>query len=448
MFRVVVASIPSGWACSRADGWLDMNLSEDVRSVAERLIRAGTPNYYRVLDLGCGLAPLLSDLKDLAGDNPFFYQGIDQSSTVAREAAARFGVGDGAMTFSAGDLLELCSEEQLPWYNVVIARDLVEHLGEAEGLCELISRVLVNDGVFYMRTPLVRDSAEGSSEGFTKEHFCSSVVRRFERQTLFDLHLFESETDGKRHINLLGHKRSITQFDRHHYAFGYDRGLSGLKALITPYVDQVNHFGDEHRTIRHEGYLASMTDQDFGTVMDCLQRAVDRIRPGKRACYMKDKLNVQHTGMRFRLHQDATANWNDIIGPFEFVTFGVPLEPVVDASYGGTRLVYEQGHSTSLLDCSSTSAIDPEAYSASVGRPTRYLNCLATPGTYYAYDQYVLHDSSENQRSDSRSVLFISCILTDDADIYSRSFSRHFEPLLETRPGLDIKRHSGRRAQI
>ncbi|CAN0527318.1 unnamed protein product, partial [Laminaria digitata] len=372
--------------------------------------------YYRVLDLGCGRAPLLADLKEVAGENPFFYQGIDLSSTVVEEAAARFAGGAGDVEFSARDLLDLCGEEQLPWYNVVIARDVVEHLDDVEGLCELISRVLVNDGVFYIRTPLALNVATGSSEGFTKEHFDRAVLRSFERQTLFDLHLFESETGGIRHLNLVGHKRSITQFDRHHYAFGFDRGLSGLKALITPYVDRVNHFGDEHRTIRHEGYLASMTDQHFGTVMDCLQRAVDRIRPGKRVCYMKDKLNVQHRGMRFRLHQDATANWNEIIGPFEFVTFGVPLEPVLDAGYGGTRLVHEQGHSTSLLDCSSTSAIDPEAYSASVGRPTRYLNCLATPGTYYAYDQYVLHDSSENQRDDSRSVLFISCILTDDAD--------------------------------
>ncbi len=415
------------------------------RKTAQRLIGAEAPKYYRVLDLGCGLAPLLPHLKECVGDNPFAYQGIDISKTLTADAANLHGDYDGTAEFVAKDVLDLNTEAELPWYNVVIAQDVIEQVDEVYELCNLIGKVLVNDGVFYIRTPLVSEGSDGPTRGFTREHFEHTVVRRFEGEMLYDLHLFESGTAASRYLNLFGSKRTCKQFAEYHQAFGYEPGLANLKALMAPYVDQVNHFGDHDRTIRHEGYLAAMTEEDFGTVMNCLQRAVHRIRPGKSVCYMKDKLNIQYEGMRFRLHQDATANWNQIIGPFEFITFGVPLEPVVDASYGGTRLVIEQDYSTGLLDCTPTSAIDVDKYGASIGRQIQYLNCLAAPGTYYAYDQYVLHDSSKNQRSDSRSVLFISCIVTDDGDIYSRSFSRRNEHLLETRPGLDVKRHAGRR---
>ena len=419
-----------------------------THATAERLIGRRDANYYRILDLGCGLAPLLPALRQRVGEHPIAYRGVDISAAAVEEARRLHGSAAEDIAFVTQDVLALGQQEQLPWYNVVVGQDLVEHLDEPEALCDLISKVLVNAGVFYLRARLAGpDAPDDALHGaITRSRFDAAVVRSFEREALYDLHVFESEGgDGQRYVHLFGHKKTAPHFERYHYAFGYEPQLGQLKDIITPYVDKVNHFGDQERTFRHEGYLSAMTEEHFGAVMASVQRAVDRFRPGRCATYMKDKLNIQHTGMRFRLHQDATAYWNQLIGPMEFVTLGVPLDPVLDASHGGTRIVLRQPYRPTLIECTaSASAVDPQHYGASIGQTLQYINCLAAPGTYYAYDQYVLHDSTANERPQSRHVLFITCVLTEHADVYSRSFARRLEPYLETRPGLDVKRHAGR----
>lgn len=408
--------------------------------IMRRLFPAGRGKYYRVLDVGCGVAPLLPQLLDQIGRNQLAYRGIDLSRASITEATRRHG-GRKGVEFVVEDIFSLLGAEDLPWFNVVLVQDVVAELSRAAELCAGLSKLLTDDGVLYIRSPI--DRAAGGAT-MNRATFDRRVVQPLKREALFEIHVFESQEGSESYINLLGHKRNSRQYERHHYAVGFDEGLSELGATLAKYETRVNHFGDEARTFRHEGYLASMSEDDFGATIECLQRAVDRTRPGKTVTYMKDKLNIQHRGMRFRLHQDATANWNHLIGPFEFVTFGVPLDAIPDASYGGTRLVVRQGYRPVLLECSETSAIDPVRLGTELGRKLQYLNCLAAPGTYYMYDQYILHDSTENLRDESRKVLFISCILTSDGDMYSRDFSRRNEHLLETRPGLDIKRYSGR----
>jgi SAM-dependent methyltransferase len=434
---------------------------KSLRATAQKLVSKDGANYYRILDIGCGLAPLLPYLKELIGSNPFSYRGIDASQAMIEEATRLHCCNGGDIKFRVEDATSLHDGEQLEWNNVVIVRDVIDLLVDVTALCDAISNALTNDGVFYISTRLdskiishvsddfyVVEDEGGSCRRrlFTRESFDKWVVSRFKRERAYNLHVFESTDDnGRRSLNLFGYKGTLQHFAKYHYAFGYDPALTSLKDLLALYTDQVTHFGDSARTFRHEGYLKAMNEEHFGTMMNVLYNAVNKIRPGKYPIYLKDKLNIQHWGARFSLHQDATAGWNERIGPFEFVTFGLPLEPVLDASYGGTRIVIRQNYTPSLIDGSENIAINPDDYSSAIGRTIQYLNCVAMPGTYYAYDQYVLHDSSANLQNRERSVLFVTCILSDYDDIYSRALSRQFAHLLETRPGLDTVRH-GRRA--
>jgi len=436
-------------------------MQNSLRATAQKLISKNSSNYYRILDIGCGLAPLLPYLKERIGSSPFSYRGIDASQAMAEEASKLHGSDDSDIQFSVGDATTLHEEEELEWYNVVIVQDVIDLLDDVTAICELISKTLTNEGVFYIRTCLdpqiishVSDDFFGVEQPdgfssrrrlFTRESFEALILRKFEREGMYNLHVFESADDsGRRFLNLFGHKSTLQQFAKYHYAFGYDQTLTNLKELLALYVDKTTHYGDSERTFRHEGYLRAMNEEHFGTVMKALHHAVNKIRPGKYPTYLKDKLNIQHLGAQFSLHQDATAGWNERIGPFEFITFGIPLEPVLDTSYGGTRLMIRQDYKPSLINCSKNFAIDPEEYSSTIGRKIQYLNCVAARGTYYVYDQYVLHASSINLLDRERSVLFVSCIISDCNNIYSRAFSRRFEDLLVTRPGRDTVKHGGR----
>jgi hypothetical protein len=242
---------------------------------------------------------------------------------------------------------------------------------------------------------------------------------------------------------VFGYKSTLRHFEKYHYAFGYEPALAHLKGLLALYVEKVSHYGDSTATFRHEGYLRAMSDEHFGMTMNVLCNIVTKLRPGRYPTYMKDKLNIQHRGGKFNLHQDATARWNERIGPFEFLTIGIPLDPVPDSSHGGTRIVVRQDYKPVLLDCSPSNVIDPETYGRISGKRLQYLDCVAVRGTYYAYDQYVLHDSSTNALDRERWVIFITCILSDQNNVYSRAFAQRAADLLVTRPGIDTVKRAG-----
>lgn len=428
--------------------------NKSLRATAQKLIRNnGLNNYYRILDIGCGLAPLLPYLKELIGDTPFSYRGVDTSQAMVEQAIKLHGCHDSNIKFSVEDATTLHQEEQLEWNNVIIVRDVIETNIDVTALCELISKTLINEGCFYIRTRLdakiisqlsndmhiAEEQGEYRCHIFNRESFEKLIVSRFKHEGTYSLHVFEDSDDsGRQFLNLFGYKHTFKQFAKYHYAFGYDSGLINLKELLALYTKKVTHYGDNRRTFRHEGYLKAMNEEHFGTMMNILHHAVNKIRPGKYPVYMKDKLNIQHPGQKFSLHQDATAGWNECIGPLEFITFGIPLEPIPDTSYGGTRIVIRQNYSSNLLNKSGKISVNPEDYNSAFGGQIQYLNCLAARGTYYVYDQYVLHDSSTNLLDRVRSVIFITCILSETDEIYSRTLCRRFEDLLVTRPRLDI----------
>ena len=433
---------------------------KSLRATAQKLISNNGSNYYRILDIGCGLAPLLPYLKEMIGSSPFSYRGIDASQAMIEEATKLHGCDGSDIKFNVEDATSLHEGEQFEWNNVVIVQDVIDLLVDVTALCEHISKTLTNEGVFYISTRLdakiishvsddfyIVEEQNGFScrrRLFTRESFEKLVVRKFERDGTYNLHVFESTDDiGRKFLNVFGYKRTLQQFAKYHYAFGYDPALTNLKELLAFYTNKATHYGDSERTFRHEGYLRVMNEEHFGTMMNVLHNAVNKIRLGKYPLYLKDKLNIQHRGSKFNLHQDATAGWNERIGPFEFITFGIPLEPVLDASYGGTRIVIRQNYNSSLIDCNENSVVNPEEYYSAFGTKLQYLNCVAMRGTYYVYDQYVLHDSSANLQNRERSVLFVTCVLSDNSNIYSRALSRQFAHLLVTRPGLDTVRHAG-----
>jgi SAM-dependent methyltransferase len=410
-----------------------MSNEAQAHAVAHKLLGKGGPAYFRILDVGCGLAPLLPHLRELIGGRPFAYRGIDTSEVAIGEARRLHGEA-GDVMFRVQDATTLHDEEELEWCNIAIVQDVVDELADVTGICQLVAKALVNDGVLYLRARLDAEH--------TRERFEQRVVRLLERECTFNLHVYETtDASGRQSINLFGYKRSFQHFAKYHYAFGYDLAFVSLPELLALYLDKVVHFGDATRTSRQEGFLRAMSEEHFGTVMNALHDAVAKIRPGKYPLYLKDKLNIQNRGARFNMHQDATARWNDFIGPFEYITFGIPLQAVPGICYGGTRIVIRQDYDACVVPCSDTSVVDPEVYGASIGKKIQYINCVATRGTYYAYDQYILHGSSPNLQDRDRSVIFVTCILTDYNNIYSRAFARRFEELLETRPGKDIIRY-------
>lgn len=410
-----------------------MSNEERARAVVQELVGKGGPAYFRILDVGCGLAPLLPHLRELIGARPFAYRGIDTSQAAIDEARQLHGDACD-VTFRVQDATTLHNEEELEWWNVVIVQDVINELPDVAGICQLAAKALVNDGVVYLRAPLDAEH--------TRERFAQRVLPLLERESTFNLHVYETaDARGRRSVNLFGYKRSFQHFAKYHYAFGYDPAFVSLPEVLAQYLDKVVHFGDATRTFRQEGFLRAMSEEHFGTLMNALHDAVAQMLPGKYPLYLKDKLNIQNRGAKFNIHQDATARWNEFIGPFEYITFGIPLQAIPEISYGGTRIVIRQDYDPCLVPCNETSAIDPEVYGASIGKKIQYINCVGTRGTYYAYDQYILHGSSPNIQDRERSVIFVTCILTDYNNIYSRAFARRFEELLETRPGKDIVRY-------
>jgi SAM-dependent methyltransferase len=434
---------------------------KSLLAVAQRLIPEPGPNYYRILDIGCGIAPLLPHLKTRIGSNRFSYRGIDASQAIINKAKELHGDTGEDIDFNVLDAARLHEGAQLEWNNIIVVQDVIDLFDDVSEICEAISKTLINEGVFYIRTRLHTDSVAHvggdiylieDSAGkpcrrriFSRESLQRLVVSRFEREGTYSLQMFEStDSFGRKFLNVFGHKHTVQHFARYHYAFGYDPAFVNLKDLLAGYADEVTHYGDSARTFRHEGYLAAMTEEHFCLVMDVLRNAVHRIRPGKFPIYLKDKLNIQHLGARFIPHQDATAGWNERVGRFEFITFGLPLEPVLDASYGGTRIAIRQDYHPSIIDRNKPTVADSGANHSASPDGHQFLNCLATRGTYYVYDQYVVHDSSANLRDQDRSVLFVTCILGDHDDVYSRAVARQYAHLLVTRPGLDVVRREGR----
>lgn len=458
----------------------DRERDTNARLATEIAQRSTASGYVRVLDVGCGLAPLLPPLlqqfrsRDAACQ--FDYVGLDNAPSMLAHNRAHckaFQDGSTEISFQYVDVAALNTQSEFPWFNIVIVQSLV-HLLDSATVIELykyISKCLSNDGVIYVSTAidvdvvkrrsgdvcLVRKSDTGAlyeRRLYTQESFASELTV-FEQERCYSIDV-ELQRDARNRRFLIAwlHKSPRLLYDRYHYSIGYDARLSELASLLygpgagadSPPMEYV-HDLQTMEVIRREGFLLKLYEQQHDVFLRWMRLFQEILRPLLPNCtpiYLKDKLNANPLGWKFPLHQDASAGWNKRLAEHmpepNLVTIGLPLTRVSDSASGPTRIAIRQTYAPSIVaETNAAHSIDEEVYSAHLGKPLQHLLCYGVRGSYYLFDQYVLHDSAFNLHEQSRDVLFVTLALSivpDDARLDSIALAKTF---YESKGALDKK---------
>lgn len=250
----------------------------------------------------------------------------------------------------------------------------------------------------------------------------------FKKKT-YDLDFFhEVDNQNNDFINVIGRKDTFKLYDQYRYSLGFDRRLIEIKKLLEKCNDPIEYVDNVEtmQIIRKEGYLLDMFHNDHESylyIMNIIKDLIKQVRPDKYPVYLKDKLNMNRTGWKFKLHQDASAGWRDKnaeLTDSDFVTIGIPMNKITDIDQGPTRIAIRQGLNTTLVpETNKDNTVNEELYNSRLGKSLQYLICYGVEGTYYLFDQFVLHDSSFNLKDQNRDVLFITVALVDEIDIHS-----------------------------
>jgi len=468
----------------------DRECDTNARLAAEIVQRSTASGYVRVLDIGCGLAPLLPPLlqrfRDRDAECQFDYVGLDSSASMLAHNRAHCKALQDASTeisFQLADVAALNTQSEFPWFNVIIVQSLV-HLIESAVVIELykyISKCLSNDGVIYVSTAidvdvverrngdvcLVRKTDTGAlyeRRLYTREAF-EAELNVFAQEHCYSINVeLQHDARDRRFLIAWLHKSPRLLYDRYHYSIGYDARLSELASLLhgagvgagteagagagagadsgpKEYVHDLQSMS----VIRREGFLLNLYERQHDVFLRWMRLFKEILAPLLPNCtplYLKDKLNANPLGWKFPLHQDASAGWNARLAAHmpepNLVTIGLPLTRVSDSASGPTRIAIRQTYAPSIVaETNDAHSIDEEAYSAQLGKPLQHLLCYGVRGSYYLFDQYVLHDSAFNLHEQSRDVLFVTLALSavpDDARLDSIALAKTF---YESKGALD-----------
>lgn len=441
------------------EGYVNMMKTNDNidKKIAKRIVSCiSSPEdigYFRILDIGCGIAPLLPHLLDLIrtireGERTTIeYLGIDRSVEMIKRATSihkNLSTCDITVSFKQADSMEMCTNKQFGWYNIVIVQNYVHLILDEIDLKDLtkyISKCLSNNGVFYISTKTSVDTVKELSNGvflvkknfdkdvtyprriFTPETFRDLVYSTFIEEGTYDLDVFtEFDNNTNKFLNVIGRKDTYKLYNKYRYSFGYEQLFVGLQDTLSLCNDVKEYVTDLEtmETIRKEGYMIDLYKNNhdlFIILMNAFKTILQELIPGCSPIYMKDKLNMNQIGWRFKLHRDAAAGWIDKMKYKQFVTFGIILSSITSSEQGPTRIAIRQGYTTKTVTGSrDDKTIDETVYSREIGKPLQYLSCYGVPGTYYLFDQYVLHDSNFNLSQKSRDVLFVTFAISEDPD--------------------------------
>ena len=222
-----------------------------------------------------------------------------------------------------------------------------------------------------------------------------------------------------------GRKLNPLVYAKYHYALGFDARLVQLtETLADCRVKEYVHSVETMEVIRREGHLLDLFTRDhtaFTEWMTLFRDLLAQVLPNCTPLYLKDKLNANQPGWKFPLHQDASAGWNQRfrseLPDGNYVTVGIPLASVVAPEHGPTRIAIRQGYTDHVLpETQADHSLEAAMCERRFGKPLQYLLCYGVPGSYYLFDQYVLHDSAFNMQEQSRNVFFVTLALSNEPD--------------------------------
>lgn len=402
--------------------------------------------YFRILDIGCGLSPLLHKIRERLSKNKITYLGIDNSHKMI-ELAKKINVEseNTQIKYLNIDTTTMLNNNDFPWYNMVIVQNFIHLIlndDDVIKICKFISKILPNEGVFYISTKIsINDCKKLENDIylvskvnddkltykrriFTLESFDRLVTSVFRDEQTYKLNIYKSTDDiGNEFINIIGKKSSELLFSKYKYNIGYDERLLKMKEYINnceEYVEYINNPVDM-KVIRKEELIQNLYKTNFElfkNIMNIVKDIISKASPDLFPIYIKDKLNINDSSYKFPLHQDVAAGWKKIHD--NIVTIGIPLTPITTHDQGPTRIGIRQNYIQDESIIEKNHTVLESKINNMLGKPLQYLNCFGIEGNYYMFDQYVLHNSKLNVSSNSRDVLFITCALTkDSSQIYN-----------------------------
>lgn len=435
----------------------NLNNSVDEQTVDMLLSKLGQDiGVLRILDIGCGLSPLLSIIRKKINKKIFIsYTGIDSSFGMIKNASEINKSDDMTeIKYELLDVTNINTNIDLVWYNLIIVQSFVHLIFDKNDvieICKYISKVISNNGLFYITTRtnvkiieclyddiFLVEKIEGCNykrRVFTEQSFNDIIASTFINEGTYNLETFVRNDDiGGSYLVLLGIKDTLKLYQKYHYALGYNDKLKILCDLVNKYKNDAIEYVDSPKTmntIRYEGLLSQMCQtnhSDFTFSMNVINEIFSHVMPNKFPVYMKDKLNMNAYGWKFQLHQDGSTGWKNIAHYNTFVTIGILMHHVRDIYSGPTRIGIRPNYVSDILPYTkSDNTIDKDEINKQIGKPIQYLNCLGEIGCYYVFDQYVIHDSNINWWIQQRGVFFVTCAVSDcNDDLYKTHLSDMF----------------------
>ena len=246
--------------------------SESLSVTASNILSARinkTNEWYRILDIGCGLSPLLPILKiKILENNPnshIHYVGIDSSKEMI-EKAKEYNKGDDHTTirYINADIVDLYELKEFSWYNIVIMQSFVHLLLNDDyitKICKFISKILVNNGVFYISTKININKIKNANDNendlhivekiekltykrriFTQESFEKTILRVFREENTYDINVnIQNDEDNNEYVIAIGTKNTQKLYDKYRYSFDFVPELIHFEKVLDKCIKVIEY---------------------------------------------------------------------------------------------------------------------------------------------------------------------------------------------------------------
>jgi hypothetical protein len=238
-------------------------------------------------------------------------------------------------------------------------------------------------------------------------------------------------------------------FDKYKYGFGQSSELPNVLKSISESIDsliknpyqKINEFIndlDTFKTIRYEGILRALYSLEehkntFDKLINIINCMVKKIYPNKFWTLYKDKLNIisSKSEFCFKQHQDGCAKWNQrTLNEYDkFITIAFPFNDIYDQNQGSTNITIRSTYEEGISIYTNNEIVDNNKNNEN--KTYQYLNCLTQLGSYYFFDEWVLHSSSKNTSDNDRLVFFVT-ICISETEINKDDIMKEYYNYLDT----------------
>lgn len=458
----------------------DTNIKYD-NAVAKNLLNkvsVRNDHNYRILDLGCGVAPLLThiikEFNEKYTKSKITYMGIDSSEKMIEKCRETYNLHNEKynLNFECCDVIEYIKKDDIEWFDIIIVQSFVHLLldiNDINLLLDFISNSLCYGGIIYITTNIkshddivsikdkgVLEVKKSNDEtyfrlNFNLESFKSIISKPLnDKYILSKVKLCECESHKTPFIVMYGqktnkgmekHKYGILKREIPHLIDFLYRSEPTISKNTNKYINNLH----EKRIIREENILYEINNVNsvaFNTIMRDINLMLSCMYKGLTPIYLKDKLNINIKFSKFELHQDCAAGWFDRFKTFntkpikDFVTIGIILHNVPNLNNGPTRIYLEQHNIDSISENTlSNKTIDKNKY---FKKSTQRINFVGDIGDVCVFDSHIIHDSAECF-CDERKVLFITCAMVDISANYMTSMDLFHEFINTRSKSLTLK---------